>query len=404
MATLKEIFDKLGGKLVIDANLLKRLRRYEVAFRTRNEDHVAFFGGNLLGVHPVRFRTSDREMWFDSIMEIDEKELKDALMTCPAIDPSFKVSSDTFNQSCIWLMHAIWVSKLSPEQKQQGMIDVALIFQYKLLSSLMAHYFPYPADESVAIATYAELSRKFALKVYGSWGALLRMRALDIVGPTSIHFATFRDYVDDKKVVYMANDVQGRLRETVNSLSEVFYRVKSTGMKFTLVSATVEKDGLLVVRDKHSNYQTYTRYLKEILSDKVSFLRGELASIIVDAMHTVPAHLLDEVLTWMSTYHNNRHPEIDQLVDGVLNHAYDYVTHKREFNAARVDVPLLLQRLRTLYMASRMADPALIECKALAGKIVEQSVKTKNPSIQASLRTSIQLYIVLRAFSMSYYT
>jgi hypothetical protein len=404
MATLATIFGELGKGLSIDQTLVRRLHNYQIAFVNRNSDHVAFFGGNLLGVHPVRFRTSDRELWFDSVVKIDEQELRDAILTCPDIDPSFKVSSDTFNQSCLWLLHAIAVSKLDEKQKHQALLDTALIMQYKLISSLMAHYFPYPADESVAIATYAELSRKFALKVYGSWGALLHARAEDIISPGSIHFRTYREYNNDKAVVYMANDIQGRLRETVNSLSEVFYRVKETGSKFTLVSATMERDGLLVVKDKHSNYQTYTRYLKEVMSDKPSFVRSELTSIIADAMHTMPARLMVEVLGWMSDHHDGKHPEVDALVDGVLNHAYDYVTHNRSFNSARVDLPLLLTRLRALYMASRMADPALIECKTLANAIVAKAVKTQNPSILASLRTGLQLYVVIRAFSMSYYT
>jgi hypothetical protein len=404
MATVAEVFHRLGQKVTMDSSLVKRLHHFQVSFTTRSEEHAAFFGGNLLGVHQVRFRPSDREAWFDTVLELDEQDIKDGLRECPGIDPGFKVSSDAFNQSCIWLLHALYASKLPEGQKQAAMLDTALIYQYKLISSLLAHYFPYPADESVAIATYAELSRKFALKVYGSWGALLQARALDIIGDESIHKDTIRVYNSDKGVVYMANDVQGRIREIINSLTVVFYRVKESGKKYTLVSATMERDGLQVVKDKHSNYQTYTRYLKEVMSDKVSFIRSELTSVISDAMHTMPEHLLDEVLGWMSAHHNGRHPEVDGLVDGVLHHAYDYVTHNRDFNAGRVDLGLLLARLRALYMASRMADPELLKNKELAASIVVQAVKTKNPSIQASLRTALQLYAVLRAFSMSYYT
>ncbi|HWT40880.1 MAG TPA: hypothetical protein VN081_06490 [Dongiaceae bacterium] len=403
MATLASLFGGLGKALVIDQALVRRLHNYRVAFVNRNEAHIAFFGGNLLGVHPVRFRTSDRQLWFDSVVKMDELEVKDGLLECPAIDPSFKVSSDTFNESCIWLMHALWVSKLPEGIRISAATDVALILQYKLISSLMAHYFPYDADEATAIATYAELSRKFALKQYGSWGKLLEARAEDIVGASSIHAKTWRAYDDDKAVVYMINDIQGRLRETVNSLCEVFYRVKESGKKFALVSSTIEHDGLQVVRDKTSNYQTYTRYLKEILGDQTSFIRGELTGIVCDAMHTMPPKLFEEVLVWLCVNHTSKHPEVDQLVDGVLNHAYDYVTHSRELNANRVDIGLLIARLRALYMASRMADPALITCKLLADKVVSQAVKTKNPSILASLRTGTELYVVLRSFARSYY-
>lgn len=403
MATLANLFEGLSKGLVVDAALAKRVHNYRIAFLNRNEAHIAFFGGNLLGVHPVRFRTSDRQLWFDAVLKMDEIEVKDGLMEVPSIDPTFKVSSDTFNESCIWLMHAFWKCSMPEGQRLAAARDVALILQYKLISSLMAHYFPFDADEATAITTYAELSRKFALKQYGSWGKLLEARADDIVGDSSIHAKTWREYNDDKAVVYMINDIQGRLRETVNSLCEVFYRVKESGKKFALVSSTMEQDGLQVVQDKKSNYQTYTRYLKEILGDKVSFIRGELTSIVCDAMHTMPPKLFEETLEWLCANHNSKHPEVEALVDGVLNHAYDYVTHSRELNANRVDIGLLISRLRALYMASRMADPALISCKLLADKVVMQAVKTKNPSILASLRTGLELYICLRAFSRSYY-
>lgn len=402
--TIKEVFDLHGTALVVDATLVRRIHNFGQSWINRNESHIAWAGGNLLGVHPIRFKTSDRESWFESILQVDEKALEKDLHSLPSIEPTFIVSSDPFNQSCLWLAHKIVESRLSAKDKHAALVDTMLVLQYKLISSLMAHYFPYPADESTAIATYAELSRKFALKVYGSWGALLLGRAEDIVGKESIHYSTYMDYNSDKAIVYMANDIQGRLREIVKSLTTVFYKVKESGSKFTLVSATEIRDGLTIIKDKHSNYRTYTRYVKEIITDQPSFIRPELTKVVCDAMHTMPPTLFGQTLAWVSEHGDGKTSEVDQLVDEVLNHAYDYITHNRSFKTNRIDIPLMLTRLRALYMASRMVDPVLIHCKALADDIVNRSVKSHNPSIRASVRTGLQLYLTLRAFSMSYYT
>lgn len=400
--TFKAVFDRHSSDLKIDQALVRRLHNYALGFVNRNEDHVNFFGGNLLGVYPVRYRTTDRETWFDSVVKMDEREVQNDLHEVEAFDADYQVSSDTFNQSCIYLLHRIYTSTLSSSQKEQALMDTTLIMQYKLISSLMAHYFPYPADQQIAIATYAELSMKFSLKIHGSWGALLQARAKDVLDQHSIHYKTYTEYKNDPGVIYMINDIQGRLREIIKSMVAVFYQVKESGKKFALVSATLERDGLTIVKDKHNQYQTYTRYVKQILSDKPSWVRAELSSIVCDAMHRMPPRLFEDTLAWMSD-HQGHAPVIEQLIDEVLNHAYDYVTHNRSFQNGRIPLELLLTRLRALYMASRMVDPALLKSKELAESLVAQAVKTKNPSIQASIRTGVQLYICLRAFSMSYY-
>jgi hypothetical protein len=50
-----------------------------------------------------------------------------------------------------------------------------------------------------------------------------------------------------------------------------------------------------------------------------------------------------------------------------------------------------------------MVDPSLIKAKDMADRIVEASVKSRNPSMLASVRTSIQLYLVLRVLALSHY-
>ncbi|MNR52451.1 hypothetical protein D3C85_1723040 [compost metagenome] len=55
-------------------------------------------------------------------------------------------------------------------------------------------------------------------------------------------------------------------------------------------------------------------------------------------------------------------------------------------------------------MASRMVDPTLLKMRDLADTIVNKSSTSKNKAMQASLRTGLQLYIVLRTFTMNYYS
>jgi hypothetical protein len=405
-ATIKSVFAGLTAPIAIDVNFIKRIRDYAQAFTNRSEDHIEFFGGNLIGVHPIRFRPTDREHWFDDVLQIDDLQLQDELHALPTIDIKRIVASDVMNHSCIWAMYAIANSPhLSPAQKLQGTIDAVLVLQYKFLSSIMAHHFKYPADPTIARATYDALSLKFSLKVCGSWGALLLQRAHDIVGHDSIHYNTYHTLNDDGAVIYMINDIQGRLREITKSITAVFYRVKESDSRSLTTRSTTEIDGIVIVKDVNRNVSNYIRYAHEVVDDKQSFIKDELVKIVSDAMHTMPPRLLVESLSWMSVNHRtSAGKEIDRLLDETLIYAYNLVANNRNMQGSRSNLVNMLVKLRSLYMASRMSDPTLIQTRDLSEMVVRQAVNSRNSTVVASLRTGLQLYIVLRTFTKSYYS
>lgn len=402
---LKAVFQKVAGHVSIDAQLIKRVHDYERAFVNRNEDHVAFFGGPLMGVHPMRFRPTDREAWFLDVLGINDEELFDEIGSVPSIDSDWKRATDAMNHSCIWLVYAILNSpKLSPAQKEQGANDALKILYYKFLGSLMAHNYPYPADEGLMLAAYAALSRKFAIKVAGSWGALIEMRAKEQLLPRSIHHATYTKFDSDDGIVRMINDMQGRLRDLVKSYNKVVYDIKAQGQRIGTERSVVDLDGTAFLKDRSRQYSTYIRYAHEIMTDKRSFIRADLVNVVTDAMHTMSPTLFVETLEWMSLNHRVKGAEsVDKLIDETLLFAFDLMERERDILGPRTGLMPLIVRLRALYMASRMSDPNLLKTKDLSEAVVREAVQSKNASVIASVRTGIQLYIVLRTLAMHYY-
>lgn len=404
--SVKSVFNEECGDIKIDTKLVKRILQYGQNFVNKNADHIAFFGGNLLGVDTVRFKDADRNQWFDDILEADDISLKGKLHSLPSIDPNFKVSSDVMNLSCVWLMNAIYTSKqLGAGDKETGLMSVALILQYKLISSIMAHYFPYPADREVALATYASLSRKFALKVYGSWGALLRKRSEDILARNSIHYKTYTEMNDDAAVVYMLNDIQGRLREIVKKMWAEFDKTRNSKSKISSTSSVIVIDGESILRDRSTDHTAYRRYIHETIINKPTFIKTELVEVIGSAMHTMPIKLLNDTLAYMSdNYRQRGDKDIEELLDETLLHAFDFLNSNRSELRDGKDIAGFIARLRTVYMSSRSTDPALLKMRALAEKIIGKAVKTKNDNVIASVRTGVLLYIVLRSFTMKHYS
>jgi hypothetical protein len=405
-AFVKAVFDDECAKLEIGPKLVKRLNAYQEGFVNKNEEHIQFFGGKLLGVQVVRFTEWDKDKWFNEILEVVEEPLADRLLALPTINAEFHVSSNTMNLSCVWLAHAIFISKnLSDQEKHAAMIDIFLVLQYKYLTSRLTRHFQYPADPATAEATYAQLSYKFDIKVYGNWHATLRARAEAIIAKTSIHYHTIATLDDDFKVVYMLNDTQGRIRDMLKVMYNVFINVHNNKIRISTTSAVVEHDGVAMLKDKTQNLLAYGRYINSIITDKNSFIREELMSIVENLMHTMSPKLFRETLIWMSSnYRQNGAGLIEEVLNETLIHSFDYLSHNRDLVRNVSDIGGLLSKLRGVYMSSRSTDPVLFSLRGKAEKIVKQATRKDNVSIIASVRTGVLLYIVLRAMTMKHYT
>jgi hypothetical protein len=371
----------------------------------RNEDHLNFFSGNLLGVYPIRFVTSDRIRWYEEVLEVDEHVIKEGIKKVAYLDPEWVRANDGINLSTIWLMYQIHSAKtISTKEREQCLIDIVLYLQYKFLSSIMAHYFPYPADQAVAMATYEALSRKFEIKQFGSWQGLLEHRSELITNSASTHHTTYTTLRDDSAIVYMISDIQQRLREIVKKYRAIFQKIKDENLRIVSTSTTFEIDGERELIERGRDYTDYTRYLKDIIGDVPTFIRKELVDIIADAMHTMSIDHLYQVLRYCSN-NSGTHGDsnIEKLIEETLLHAYQYLTDNNGVMANPSDLAGLISKFKNLYAASRMSNPQLIRMRDLGDKIVKKGVISRNAAALASVRTGLQLYLILRAFSRKHY-
>lgn len=405
METIQSTFASHAGHLKIDAALVKAISSFERGFVNGSEDHIAFFGGYAMGVHKMRFRGADREAWFNDVLRMNEQALEEDIAGLDSIDPEWVRASDAMNLSCVWLAHVLLRSTALPQAvRHEAAVQVMQVLLYKFMGSLMAHNFKYTADEASMTAMYAEMNYKYAIKKSGSWGRLLRERAEELVSPRSVHRKVFERFDDDEAIVRMINDTQSRLRQIVKSMNKVFYDVRARGVKIGTTKSVLDVDGESVLLDKTRRYSTYIRYLSEVLGDRKSFVRKELVDVVRDMMHTMSAKMFEDSLNWMSLHRDDpKFPQIRQLCDETLIFAFDQLSANRDRLARNQGLSPLLKQLRALYMASRMADPTLLKCKELAEEIVHQATGSRSASSIASVRTGLQLYVVLRALAMHYY-
>lgn len=404
MENIKSVFERHCKHLTFDKDMLVKVQRYQIAFANKNEAHITFFGGNLMGVEAVRFKPEDRNKWFDDVLNVDEGALEDDLYALPEVVTHRHVSSDVMNLSCAWVMHKFLTStNLTEDQKYDGAMSTALILQYKFITSIMTNMFHWSADPIVAQATYAALSKRFGLKVAGSWGELLKQRADDIVRKGGLHYARLVKF--DKDIDYIVNDIQGRIKSFLNNIRDVFEIVRhSPEMQIRNFGQQIELDGELKIKDTTRLVNQYRNYLFEILPDKNNFINGELVGVIAKTVPSMTKHALTNVLTYMS---NNSSLKADKRVqricDLVLQHAFNHLATNPDTMASSSDIPGLIRKMRNLYQASRTTNPMILEMRDLTEQIARIATGSNNKVFIPAVRNAVLLYVLVRTWTYQHY-
>jgi hypothetical protein len=403
--SIREVMEEECSHLKIDKKFLKEAIACEQAFVRKKPEHIEFFGGTLTGVQVVRFTDQEfNRFWCDVICN-DENLLKHRLHQLATINTDFKVSSDVFNISSVWLLHAIENSPyLDKNGKKEAQLRVAMFMFYRFLTSILYNFFKYPAKKETAEVTFAQLSNRFILKTEGSWGAAIQYRASELIAETSIWRDVIDDMDDDIRVVKMINDCQGRIKSMVINIYSVFIQVHNQGKRIGSSSSMVEIDGETLLRDRADTLNKYSRYIKDTIPSWNSFYKGELVEVILSVVPTAPEHVFEEFLKWFSgNYLHIKGGRADQVISDIMDHAFIYLGENSQLLRKKEDIGTILSKMRGTYTASRGSDDLLMRIKESVEDLVKLGGRTKNPSVIAAIRTAFCLYVVIRAFTMKHY-
>lgn len=406
MSNIKKLMEDAFSKTPIDDKLFAKLQEFKQLFINRDDEHIKFFGGNLLGVNPIKFLPRDKNELLDVIFQVDEDHIKDSAKKLPSMKNEDWIRyTDPVNLCCLYLVHRIYklpvTNKFTDKDKEKALLSVLLILQFKFFSSLLSHYFPFKADEATALATYAVLSKKYAIKQHGNWLNVLINRSQNIISEDSTHINTITNFDTDEDIFYMISDIQGRLKEMVKKIWAVFAEIREMNIKILSTGGTIELDGKTVIRDISNELANRRRYINEVIKERNRFVKPELVSVITSAMYTMPEQVLFNTLNYIVDNYNDK--RVTSLIDETLLHAFEYLNSDRRAKAAMDDILQLITKLRALYMASRSSDPGLLKMRELGESIVKSATVGRSAAVIASVRTGLLLYIVLRTFSMRHY-
>lgn len=401
MTTLLEAFEPHLGNLVIDSGFVDRIYKYQTWYLNRDAEHLAFFGSNLIGVHAIQFRTSDTQRFYRDVLRMDYVEIERAMKTVTTIEQKFKVTSDAFNLTIMYLIHRVGISgKLAESKKKRGVYDLALIFFYRCIAIRQSEYFHIPADPKIAQAAYAELSNRFLIKQLGSWKAVMDYRAKELIDPKGLHYQNLLSFKDDEMVTRAIADSENRIRDMYKNYCAVFYNSHAEGSRINVASSTqIDPEGVEHLKEKVKHTEQAVNYLRTILHDDKSFVKQPLVDVILRINTNTSQRMLVHTLKWLSHHVNTTqwHHDVDAFTKAVVVYSF-YLLQAAELSHSR-DLPAVLVTLKNLYLSTRSVDPDLEEIRRLGEKLFKAANGKTNKSLMMATRTALILYITLRVIT-----
>lgn len=394
--TLLEVFDKYFKDTVFNNKLVSDVFRYRLDYLNSKKGYLEFFGGNLLGTVPIHFTDSFILKFFDEVLQIDFYGLSESLKKVEDINQDFKISSDVFNLTLMYVIHSFMIDKgLSEKKKEQGMYNIALLFYYRSLAALISNGFKYTADPSIVQAAYASLNNKFLIKKLGSWNKVMDYRANALIDKSSIHYKNLLTFKEDLSIVYAINDSQGRIRDAFKGYYSSIVNIKDEGLSIAKTSSSMlDIDGEEVLKDKTGSVDSYITYIETILSDRDSFIKKDLVDIVSQVNSNTTSKAVEQVL---DKIHENSSDEIVvEFIKLTIIHGF-YLLDTSLNKVNRKDYAAVLISLKGAYMSSRSNDKDLLRLRKLGDKLMKNfTPKNSGKGLISSTRTSVLLYIMLR--------
>ena len=419
--TLFEVFTKKYN-MPITPNRYSQVLKYCQLFELKKA-HPLAFNSALLGVDKAFFLKPDYDMLFD-IFDVNVLEFKHDLINTEHMqylknkiaDSTNSVGCDAYNIFTVWLCYCVGKSSLPSSKKEQLIFTLLKMMYYKFFTSYVHYVFPYPPNPEIMQQTINSLSYKFDIKdpKTPTWKLVLEQKCKEFMMKNSPHYHTLKTFKTDKQVVYILTDVQTRIRVKIQTIVNVFYKVRDEAklMKKTSM-VTTNAEGEKFIKDIASISESLTANVSSAVLNINEFINYEHIKNICDISKNINKTLLRNVLTKFSDdailqYKAGRQNEIVQkgsktlykgynvFIATVIQKTYRLCTLDKEVNLkSKLSI---LHKTSNLYRSSRINDPDILAIKNSTEYYIDKYADITRESTKASLRIAFLQHIMVQSF------
>ena len=397
MTDIDKVFKKYTSHLKIDKNFYLNIKKFRIRWMNKNSDHIEFLSGNLIGVHPIRFTKDDEDEFFDDLLIIDQGSLKKDLHHLHDIHKERNVTSNVFYITITWLMHEVLYSKFDKESKNRILMELYLVFAYKVFSSLTAWFFKFNLDKDVAAAVYERLSNRYLVKSQGSWQAVFEYRAQDVQLDKGLHIKKLKHFsaLECTKII---SDLQGRLRSIMKEQYAIVMDVIENNDKRVSTSLSgTDMEGNEVIVEKENLNADYYKYMRHIVFKKEDFIKNDIIEICEELFSNLKPKEFRQTLEYISDLAVDKPELVNDILDTSLKGSIEYLYVTKMYPPYDRRIVSVINLLRGFWSSSKVKDKHVKEIKETLKHIARDATGKNTRWVLITISLVIPIYIFIRA-------
>ena len=393
---IKDVFEEHLKHISYDKELYSALQRFRIKWTQKSDMYVDFLGGNLTGVHPIRFSDADENLFYTNVVKCDLPSLRYDLYKVPGIDKTRATTSNPTYLTIFWLMHMFTKNENKISQYPNDVIEAYYVFAYKVISSLITHYFIYNVDIATAKAVYERLSNRYLIKRFGTWQKVFDHRAKDVI-LGGLHYDRVKRGTTEDAVRAIA-DMQGRIREAIKNIYTVLIDVNKKNEKVYSSSVLEEDDeGGMGSKAVTSSHESYVHYVRDTYSRPNDFINNDLVYLIKHVMPNIPEEHFVTTLRYLSEKIPVESSTKNDFIGIGIITSISYLRQcgiVDEYNKQVLDC---LNRMKGFWSSSSVKSPEVKYIKNYLFNIAQSATGVKTKWMITTITIGILLYVFLRS-------
>ena len=388
---LKELYSEYFNR-DIDQKLVDDIKMFRLNWAQKEEAYIEFLGGTTLGAQALRFSIKDDEGLIVDTLNMDISSLTYSLTNVKGITKGRAAETNTIYQTLVYLMHRFMTSKLPMKVKEEAIKECYYIFAYKKFSSLMFHYFKYPAPEAVTKAVYEKLNNKFLIKKYNNWQEVFEYRAEDVT-PGGIHHKRLTDYnVDD--AIRVIVDLQSKLSDMFKNIYAVTVEVTNSNERIVTDNLFETIEGEETLKSITNTPDRYAKYIRSIIRSQTDFVKYDLAHLVASQFNKM---ISNQLYTFLLEVCNMDQKHIDTLIDVAIIESLEVLRAKGITKEYGRNIAEVMSVIKNKYINLRYDSKRTKEIKKhLEKSFIKVFPKARYISLQIAI--AVIVYTFVRCF------
>jgi len=393
---MNNLFDYVCKDIKFDRKLFNKLQKFRVSWSRKNIEYSEFLGSNLLGLHAVRFSTRDDDMLVTDIYNIDINTLYTNILKLPDINKTWAVATNPVLQILIYTMHRFITDGNLGKHKEEAIRECYHIFAYKVFGSLISHYFKYNTTPAIAKATYERLSNRFLIKKLGNWNNVIEYRANDVIPPKGLHSKRLEIYSTDD-AIKIANDLQGRIRETIKNVYLVMMEVRENDYKIQSTSHIEDSSGAdEATKSLTDRPDKYINSLKAAIGNAASIVDDDLIYLATSFVKSSDQNIVRNTLIQMSETYDPRSKDSNYL-DAIILKTIAYVNTKGIHSDYKDNIVAIVGHMKGYWSSGSVKDSDVAMVKHIISDMIKKSTKRRTRWVVSANTLVVIVYLFMRA-------